>query len=357
MRTLAIVGLAALSVSVTHAAGPLYFPDTDASWERVTPESAGWNASRISDAIDYAGAHQSTGVVILLDGRVLAERYWEVTGPAGFARTQQGRTADGQPLEDVASTQKSVVALLAGIAEGRTQLSLDAPVDRYLGQGWSKADRAAEARITVRHLMTMTSGLNDSLVYQEPAGQAWRYNTGAYSRMIPILEKATGEDIATLTERWLTGPTGMTNSTWAPRPWAAGNDAANAIGFVTTARDLARFGLLILNRASWRDRDLLQNPTYLDRMLGSSQSLNGSYGLLWWLNGKSGMTAGGAKHESLIPGAPVDLVAALGAMGRKVYVVPSLQLVVTRLGADPGNNFQFDREFWSRLMQAAPAGR
>ena len=352
MRMLAIVGLAAASAIVVSAAPPLYFPSADAAWEHVAPAEAGWNQAALSAAVEYAGTRQSSGVVILAGGRLLAERYWDVSGPAGYTRTQHGRTADGHPMEDVASAQKSVVALLAGMAERRRQLSLDAPVHQYLGSGWSKADRPAEARITVRHLMTMTSGLNDSLVYQQPAGTVWRYNTGAYSRMIPILEKATGTGIATLTERWLTGPTGMANSKWMERPWAAGNDAANAIGFVTTARDLARFGLLVLNRGVWHERDLLENPTYLDRMLTSSQGLNRSYGLLWWLNGQTGMAAGGVKHDSLIPTAPRDLVAAQGAMGRKVYIVPGLQLVVTRIGADPGDGF--DEAFWSRLMKATP---
>ena len=50
-----------------------------------------------------------------------------------------------------------------------------------------------------------------------------------------------------------------------------GNDAANTIGFATTARDLARFGLLVLAQGSWNGRDLLQNAGYLGRMLKPSQ--------------------------------------------------------------------------------------
>lgn len=352
MRTLALVGLMGVATAVaTRAAEPLYFPSTDAAWARVAPAEAGWNEAALADALSYAGTRQSSGVVVLSGGRLLAEQYWEVSGPAGYVRMRQGRTADGHAIEDVASAQKSVVAFLAGIAERERVLSLDAPVDRYLGRGWSKADASAEARITVRHLMTMTSGLDDGLVYERPAGAVWRYNTGAYSRMIPILEKAAGADIATLTERWLTGPTGMTNSRWAPRR-GAGSPSANAIGFMTTARDLARFGLLVLSRGVWQDRDLLRNPPYLDRMLSPSQTLNPSYGLLWWLNGQAGMSAGGSRRASLVPAAPRDLVAGFGALGRKCYVVPSLQLVVTRLGADPGEGF--DNEFWTRLMKAAP---
>jgi hypothetical protein len=54
----------------------------------------------------------------------------------------------------------------------------------------------------------------------------------------------------------------------------------------------------------------------------------------------------------MIPSAPDDLVAAQGALGRKCYIVPSMRLVVTRLGDDPGE--AFNETFWAKLMKAAP---
>jgi CubicO group peptidase (beta-lactamase class C family) len=351
---------AILSATALHQAplraDSLYFPNANGEWARVDPASAGWNARAIEAALDYAGRAQSSSMVILLDGRILAEREWTVDGPARYTRMRVGKTSDGRVIEDVASAQKSVVAFLAGVAEGKRQLDVSAPVDRYLGTGWSKAERSAEAAITVRHLMTMTSGLDDSTNYLQPAGRVWRYNTGAYSRMIGVLEKATGSDIQSLTQKYLTGPTGMTDSRWLPRPWSAGNDAANAIGLATTGRDLARFGLLILAGGKWDGTDRLQNPGYLTRMLKPSQDLNPSYGLLWWLNGQDRLQVAGAtatRPGSLIPAAPPDLVAAQGALDRKCYIVPSLGLVVTRLGDQTGE--AFNNEFWTLLMKAAPA--
>jgi CubicO group peptidase (beta-lactamase class C family) len=355
------IAVAGATVAVAlHAAAPKvaspYFPQANGTWAKVDPASAGWNPEAIDAALDYARAAHSSSVVVLLDGRILAEREWDVDGPAAYARLRVGKTADGRVIEDVASAQKSVVSFLAGVAEGRHQLDLNAPVNRYLGAGWSKAEPAAEAAITVRHLMTMTSGLNDSLAYLQPAGQTWRYNTGAYGRMIGVIEKATGVSIDAFTRDNLTGPAGMTDTRWLPRPWSAGNDAANAIGLATTGRDLARYGLLILNGGRWNGRDLLQNPGYLDRMLKPSQDLNPSYGLLWWLNGQPRVQragAGSAQPGSLIPAAPPDLVAALGALDRKCYVVPSLGLVVTRLGSQTGE--AFDNGFWALLLRANPS--
>jgi CubicO group peptidase (beta-lactamase class C family) len=175
--------------------------------------------------------------------------------------------------------------------------------------------------------------------------------------MIGVLAKATGMDIGTLTHELLTGPAGMRDTKWAPRPWSRGNDAANSIGLVTSARDLARFGLLILAKGEWNREDLLNNPAYFRNMLSPSQNLNPSYGLLWWLNGQERAMRGArgrGRAGSMIPGAPDDLVAAQGALGRKCYVVPSMKLVVTRLGDEPGD--AFNEEFWALLMKAAPEG-
>jgi CubicO group peptidase (beta-lactamase class C family) len=345
---------AALLSSAIRADG-LYFPKATTAWAHVDPASVGWDARALDAALEYAGRAHSSSIVVLLGGRILAERGWNVEGPARYARMRLGKTDDGRVIEDVASAQKSLVAFLAGIAEGNRQLDFNAPVDRYLGAGWSKADRSAEAAITVRHLMTMTSGLNDSLAYLQPAGRVWRYNTGAYSRMIGVIEKAVGTDIQTFTHDRLTGPTGMTDSRWLPRPWSAGNAAANSIGLATSGRDLARFGLLILADGHWDGRDLLQNPGYLTRMLKPSQDLNPSYGLLWWLNGQERFQLAGSattQPGSLIPAAPRDLVAAQGALDRKCYIVPSLGLVVTRLGDQTGE--AFNNEFWTLLMKAVP---
>ena len=121
---------------------------------------------------------------------------------------------------------------------------------------------------------------------------------------------------------------------------------ANTLGFATTPRDLARFGLLILAEGKWGEKPILEDREYLRAMLQPSQQLNSEYGYLWWVNAKS----------HLVPGAPTDLVAAIGNMERIMYVAPSLGLVVVRLGDSPDvrGNSTFRLEFWRRLMAAAP---
>lgn len=340
----------------------LYFPSDNAQWETTDPAAAGWNVEALEAALDYAGAQRSSGVVILLRGRIVAERYWDVETPPDvidYSGLIAGRTAAGQVIEDVASIQKSVVAFLVGIAERRGLVAIEAPVSTYLGKGWSRATPEQEGQIRVRHLLSMASGLNEDLTYKGTPGELFQYNTPAYSRLVPVLEEVTGRDINTLTSEWLTERIGMRDSRWWTRPGEVMVPWANVIGFVTTARDLARFGLLMQGGGVWAGEDLLRNPDYFERMLSPSTEANPSYGFLWWLNGGSRWIMGRnnteARDGALIPAAPEDLYAGLGSLGRKLFVVPSLDLVVTRLGDDPPET-NFSNEIWKRLLKALPSG-
>ena len=137
-----------------------------------------------------------------------------------------------------------MISFLTGVAEGKGLLDREAPVSKYLGEGWSKSSPKQENGITVTHLLSMSSGLSESTEYAGPAGEVWMYNTPAYSRLFGVLEAATGKQLNDLTSEWLTSRVGMRDSKWWDRPFAI--NAANRIGFTTSARDLARFGLMIL---------------------------------------------------------------------------------------------------------------
>ena len=58
----------------------LYFPPANGNWETVKPGDVGWDRDKIQQALDYAGKNQSSGVVILYRGRILAEQFWSVKG-------------------------------------------------------------------------------------------------------------------------------------------------------------------------------------------------------------------------------------------------------------------------------------
>jgi len=139
--------------------------------------------------------------------------------------------------------------------------------------------------------------------------------------MIPVLESATGMDISTLTTDWLTKPIGMNESRWRMRSWFNDTYEANNIGFVTSARDLAKFGLLILANGTWDGRAILQNTTFLFEAMTPSQRSNPNYGFLWWLN-----------RNNFNPHLPSDAFFALGHFDRFVLIIPSKRFVFVRIG-------------------------
>jgi len=351
-----IIVAVALSLSLAPAAPAteLYFPaDT---WETIEPGEVGWREEQLKSAVDFAMSRDSSGVVNLYRGRLLAERYQDPPKKSlRYRGMVHGRDRSGRVIEDVASVQKSVVSFLVGVAQEKKLITIDDPVHQHLGVGWSKAKPQQEAAISIRHLITMTSGLNDKLEFVAPAGTKWKYNTSAYAQSLKVIASASGKSSPDLTSEWLTTPAGMQDSRWVERK-NAGVLAAR-YGFATTARDLARFGLLILAEGRWNDQVLLRDKKYLTAALSPSQKLNPSYGYLWWINGQaSTVLAGRAVKRPLLKTAPADLRAALGALGRKCYIVPSLDLVVTRLGDTPDGlrKPKFDAEFWKLIMAAAP---
>ena len=338
----------------------LYFPPSGEKWERIDPGRVGWDPAKLKSALAFAGENRSSAVVLLFRGRLLAEQYWQLKPPAKTPNDKPnpyfhmllGKDARGRPIEDVASAQKSVTAMLVGIAQHRELLKLDDPVHKHLGPGWSRAKPALEKQITIRHLITMTSGLDTRLRYSAPAGTKWLYNTAAYSRSLVCVAKASKMKPEELTRKWLTAPLGMQDSRWAVRAWLPLRPDVNNLGFTTTARDLARFGLLMLARGNWDGKNVLADKDFLRAATSPSQKLNPSYGYLWWLNGGPFLLrgAGTRKTGRLLPAAPRDMFAAQGKLNRRLYVLPGQQLVITRLGDQPKP--RFDSEFFKRLRLA-----
>ncbi|MDG1875313.1 MAG: serine hydrolase [Mariniblastus sp.] len=331
----------------------IYFPSPGKDWETIDPAKVGWDSAKLKAALRYAGERNSSGVVVLYQGRIIAENYWTPKSSFRYRSTQHGVDVNQRNLEDVASVQKSVAAVLLGVAVQKQLVQLDDPVHLHLKHGWSRASHEQESAITLRHLITMTTGLNDRLEFKLQPGKEWRYNTNAYSRIVNVLEAASKLKRNELTKLWLTEPVGMVESAWVVRPFAKDDPKSNRHGFATSARELAKFGLLIQARGNWDGRQVLSEQNYFREMLRSSQEQNPSYGYLWWLNGQSHtIKAGRRKRGPINKFAPLDMVSGLGALGRKVYVIPSWNLVVTRLGDNPGQDF--DAEFWKRLASAAP---
>jgi CubicO group peptidase (beta-lactamase class C family) len=332
------------------AAKALYFPPaTGDDWEALNVSDNGWSDSGLADLASYCESHNSTSLVVTQAGRLLFEQYWK-----GVNR---------HTATDIASAQKSVTSLLVGTAAADGHLTLDDPVAKFLGAGWSGSP-STEPRITVRHLLTMTSGLTDQFTFQAEPGTRWYYNTTAYQMLGRVLAAATKTTVDDWTDRKLGKPIGWHDAVWKDRAKRQLPDGSPERGLALSARDAARFGLLVLGGGAWAGTQVVP-AAYLDEALTPSTTFNASYGLLWWLNGKASYELPGPRPTpqagSLIPAAPADLVAAMGALDQRIYVVPSRQWVIVRQGlsANAGEAGAealsgLDAELWKRVMAAAP---
>jgi CubicO group peptidase (beta-lactamase class C family) len=350
-RATALCLAAALMGCATPSAAP---PARSA--EQTQSLRARWNAAALQEVLNYARTQKTTGFLIVQHGQVVAEQNWPLPADATAFRAAFVHGQAGEALlEDVASQQKSFIALLMGVAVDRGLLDIDRPVSALLGAGWSKAEASTEARITVRHLLEMTSGLGEDLRSEAEPGARFFYNTPAYAFTKRVLEQVARLPLDELTRTWLAQPLGMHDTAWRQRPPALA-DVGNPTGLVTTPSDIAKIGRLLLDRGLAPNGQRVISTAQLDAMLARTPG-NPAYGRLWWLNGGShALRAGpGAPRQEgfLIASAPADLVAALGAHDRKLYVVPSLDLIVVRTGqAAPVRDF--DQQLWLRLMQAVP---
>jgi len=171
-------------------------------------------------------------------------------------------------------------------------------------------------------------------------------------------------DINKITREWISGPLNMEDSQWVIRNWMPPFKDRPMYGLISSNRDLARFGLFILNGGRWANQPIIEDPNDVREMLKPSQKMNPSYGILWWLNGqKYFLTHEDPPHKvegQYMPSAPSDLVAAVGLFDRAVFIVPSHDLVITRLGfmgiIDPAQmgRHPFFKEFWKKITLALP---
>ena len=337
-------------VAASAAAAALAHP-LAASAQTNAPSPA--PSPTMQQVLDYVRGQNTTGFLIIQNRQTLVEKNWQLDPGATKFRDDftYGPASDGSLLEDVASQQKSFVSFLAATAVDKGLLDVNSPVSTYLGAGWSKASPAQEAQIQVIHVLTMSTGLGTSFGYATPPGTTFLYNTPVYATTKRIVAAAAKSTIEAVTHDWLTAPAGMTDTAWRKRP-AAFADVGNPTGLVTTPRDTAKLGQIVLDGGKAADGTRIVSEAGLKAMFTRSPA-NPSYGRLWWLNGGAFTIKPLANRVDgpLIPAAPADLVAALGAEDRKLYVVPSRQLVVVRMGQaalDRG----FDQQLWLRLMPA-----
>lgn len=321
---------------------PMYFPsNTDVAWETKSPADLDWNESAMQDLNEYLLQKNTKSFMILVNGRIVMEEYFD------------GHTQDSSWQWN--SAGKTLVATTTGIAQQEGLLNINNIVSQYLGTGWTSEPIEKENSITSRHLLTMTSGINDSndwviksnLTYLADAGTRWSYHN-VFQILMDVVAAVSDQDFDTYFDAKLKAKIGM-DGYW--------NNGTIFKIYHSTTRSMARFGLLALNKGKWKNEQVI-NETFFNESITTSQNINPSYGYLWWLNGKSSyMVPGGQTvyEGPLVPNAPADMYAAMGASDQRIYVIPSMNMVVIRMGdaSDPDNpNFAlsgFDDDLWEKI--------
>ena len=327
----------------------MYFPpQTGDVWETKTITDLGWNQTAVTPLLTYLSDKHSKGFIILVNGRIVMENYFN-----GHSATTPWYWA---------SAGKTLTASVTGIAQQEGFLNINNKVSDYIGTGWTSAPLAKENLITNRHLLTMTSGLDDAyndssdptlddcvnpgcLTYKMDAGTRWAYDT-VDVKLQDVVAQAPGPTWTIYFNSKLKNPIGMTGS------WIQSNN--NSVYWSTT-RSMARFGLLALNKGNWNGTQIL-NTTYFNDATTTSQNINLSYGYLWWLNGKTTYHLPQTQltfNGSIIPSGPTDMFCALGKDDQKIYVVPSKKMVVIRMGDAADNQTMalsdFDEMLWQKI--------
>ena len=286
---------------------------------------------------DPAQPRLTKAIVVLHDGKIIAERYAQGYGP-------------DTPIWGH-SLSKSITSALIGVLVGQGKLRVDqtAPV-----AAWASPDDPHHA-ITVDQLLRMDSGLpfdetdgtvnpmsrmffleNDMARYAatvplvHPPGTTWAYSNLGYVLLARIAVNAAGDSGAVDAERFardqLFAPLGMRSAVFETD--LAGTPVGSSHVYAS-ARDFARFGQLYLDDGVVNGRRILPEGWVA---YSHSQTLKTGYGAGFWTNLVNEGSVPVWDAPWGIPQAPKDMFYARGAMGQYVVIVPSEHLVVARLG-------------------------
>jgi CubicO group peptidase (beta-lactamase class C family) len=333
-----VIALAAASAAQASPPAP------GAEWQHVAPAAAGLDGAKLAQIARQARRGHSNCLVVVRRGRIAGEWYFNGTGP--------------DTTQDVYSATKSFASTLVGIAQDDGDLRIGDPASKWI-TAWRGTPSEA---VTVRDLLSMDSGRKWDVVTdylrllaapdrtafaiglgQDAApGTEWAYNNSAVQTLDRVLQEATGEDVAAFARERLFAPLGMAHTAMAQD--RAGN-AQLFEGIHSTCRDMARFGVLMLDKGLWNGKRIVSSAWVAQATGRSSTKLNAAYGYLWWLN-RRGVIAkvtavttlqtiaqGKTIRGRMVAGAPGSMYWALGIGDQLIQVDPRSQTVVVRLGS------------------------
>lgn len=329
----------------------LYFPPTSGDeWETVSINSLSWDDDLLEDLYLFLEEHNSRAFIILKNGKIVTEKYWG---------KNIGNTGDFNENSDWywASAAKSLTSFLVGQIQEEGLLSIEDASTNYLGAGWTSMELELESQIRVKHHLSMSSGIDynvlnlnctdpECLEFKSLPGNEWFYHNATYTLLKDIVEAATNQNYNEVTSSRVGNKIGMNGY------WLLTNDLNL---YLSNAREMARFGLLMLANGTWQGEEIMKDSVYFNQMITSSQESNPSYGYLWWLNGMDKIIYPGVNFSvpvSFEPNAPEDMYTAAGKDGQFLNVIPSENIIVVRMGEAPDDELvpiEFHNEMWDKL--------
>ena len=272
--------------------------------------------------------YQTIAFLVLKNDSVKYEEYWD-----GFSDTSHTNSF---------SMAKTIVGILTGLAiDERKIKSVDEPIGDFLPE----FAKGANAKVTIKNLLTMSSGINFVENYNNPfaypaaayygedlkeltcsyrvteePGKTWNYLSGNTELLSFIVAKASGKSLSEYASEKLWKPMGANHTAI----WSLDHEGGVEKGyccFNSNARDFARFGALYLHEGNWNGTQLVskdyvrQSVTPAD-LIDDNGGKNNKYGYSWWLlNYKN--------HY---------IYYMRGILGQYVFVIPDKNMVVVRLG-------------------------
>jgi CubicO group peptidase (beta-lactamase class C family) len=344
-------------------------------WPRTTPAAVGLDPAVLAqlDADFAAGKYGYVdGMLIIRHGKLAYDRSYPHDYDSLYrteARTASALNAhdpSGQynyfnpwwhpfyrrgDLHSLQSVTKTITSVIIGIAMDRGEFpSLDTPVVQFFDTTYIRNLDDRKRRMTIRHLLTMTTGLdwNEELPYNDPKnssslmeaswdwvqytvdrpmreepGSVFTYSSGATQLLSHIFRVATGLDIEEYASRYLFAPLGIERWFWKRTPTGLPDTEG---GLYLEIHDLAKVPFLFLKNGKWNGRQVVPGA-WVTASVTPAVSVTGSrgaggdvqYGLLWWL-----YSAGDSKRPYAWAGS--------GFGGQRPIVFPEYDLVAVFTG-------------------------
>jgi CubicO group peptidase (beta-lactamase class C family) len=298
------------------------------TWKRSTPEKQGVDSELLLKALRRIRDENLDirSLVLVRNDHVILELYVH--------------PYDRDTVHNVKSVSKSIISALVGIALREKILeSLDQTVREFYPQYITDGMDERKKQITLRHLITMTAGLDldengpkmakvfasddwirtafEAPMSDDP-GARFVYSTPLTHTMSGILTDTSGMSLLELADEHLFGPLGIDRLQWEQGP--KGYYFGGAELFLRPI-DMAKFGLLYLNDGKWQGEQIVPEAWVVESTRNQiPDGERNRYGYWWWLGEEGG---------------EVTAIKAMGWGGQGVTVLPGLDMVAAGTAGDP----------------------